>query len=126
MVDEKYTPIVNPVVPDFATKINTSVHGFITDENGEALEGALAVGNKKAGIEITAVANNTVYLHSSKQQIISIKVIAADGTVVVNQQQMIRTGSSTIALPMISSAKGMYTLIVYINNGEIITKRFIQ
>ena len=40
MVEEKYIPIVNPVVPDFATKINASVHGFITDENGEALEGA--------------------------------------------------------------------------------------
>jgi hypothetical protein len=41
MVDENYTPIVNPVIPDFATKINASVNGFITDENGEAIEGAM-------------------------------------------------------------------------------------
>lgn len=40
IVDEKYTPVVNPVTPDFTTKINAAVNGFITDENGEAVEGA--------------------------------------------------------------------------------------
>jgi len=40
MVDEQFKPIVNPVIPDFATQVNASVHGFITDENGEAVEAA--------------------------------------------------------------------------------------
>ena len=44
-VDEQYTPIVNPVIPDFTTQINASVNGFITDDNGDAVESA----NIKAG-----------------------------------------------------------------------------
>jgi hypothetical protein len=40
MVDEQFKPIINPVIPDFTTQITASVHGFITDENGEAVEGA--------------------------------------------------------------------------------------
>ncbi len=39
-----YTPIINPVTPDFTTKINAAVNGFITDENGEAVEGATITG----------------------------------------------------------------------------------
>lgn len=39
-VDENYTPIINPVIPDFATRVNASVHGFITNEAGEAVQGA--------------------------------------------------------------------------------------
>lgn len=41
MVEEIYTPTVNPVNPDFGTKINTSISGFITDQNGNAAEGAI-------------------------------------------------------------------------------------
>ena len=44
MVDEKYTPVINPVTPDFTTKVNAAVNGFITDENGEAVEGANITG----------------------------------------------------------------------------------
>ncbi len=40
MVEETYTPIINPVTPDFTTKINAAVNGFITNENGEAVEAA--------------------------------------------------------------------------------------
>jgi hypothetical protein len=99
----------------------------ITDADGISFYSkVLAIRNSKAGLKITAVVNNMVYLSSNKQQVITMKVIAADGTVVANQQQTLRTGNSTITLPMISSAAGMYTLIVYINNGEIITKRFVK
>ena len=52
----------------------------ITDADGKSFYSkTLVVGNNKTGIKITAVANNTVYLHSNKQQIITMKVIAADG-----------------------------------------------
>jgi hypothetical protein len=99
----------------------------ITDADGKSFYSkTLVTGNTKAGLEITAIANNTVYLSSNKQQTVTMKVIAADGTVVANQQQTLRTGNSNIALPLISSAEGIYTLVVYINNGEIITKRFIK
>ncbi len=40
MVEENYNPIINPVIPDFATKVNAGVNGFITNESGEAVEGA--------------------------------------------------------------------------------------
>lgn len=39
-VVEQYIPIVNPVTPDFTTAVNASLNGFITDENGNAVEGA--------------------------------------------------------------------------------------
>lgn len=40
MVEENYTPIINPVIPDFVTKVNAGINGFITNESGEAVEGA--------------------------------------------------------------------------------------
>ncbi|MBL0356083.1 MAG: carboxypeptidase regulatory-like domain-containing protein [Chitinophagaceae bacterium] len=43
-MEEQFTPIVNPVIPDFTTQVNTSVNGFITDENGNAVEGASVKG----------------------------------------------------------------------------------
>lgn len=50
-VVEQYTPIVNPVIPDFTTPVNASVNGFITDENGNAVEGA---GIKGGTITVTS------------------------------------------------------------------------
>ncbi|MFT3682775.1 MAG: hypothetical protein QM791_21130 [Ferruginibacter sp.] len=40
-VEEIYTPVVNPVIPDFTTKINAGVNGFVTDENGNAAAGVV-------------------------------------------------------------------------------------
>ncbi len=40
-VDEQYQETIHPVVPDLSTQINASVAGFITDENGQAMEGAI-------------------------------------------------------------------------------------
>lgn len=45
--EENYTPIVNPVTPDFTTKVNASVKGFITNENGDAVEGANVTGGDR-------------------------------------------------------------------------------
>lgn len=49
--EEIYKPITNPVIPDFATKVNAAVAGFITDENGNAVEGAAING---AGVTVTS------------------------------------------------------------------------
>lgn len=49
MVDEQYNPIINPVTPDFITKISAGINGFITDENGEAVKDAIVT----AGIVTT-------------------------------------------------------------------------
>lgn len=37
---EIYTPIVDPVIPDFSTRVNAAVAGFVTDENNNSVEGA--------------------------------------------------------------------------------------
>lgn len=48
--EEIYTPSVKPVIPDFATLVNASVKGFITDENGNAVENASIKGG---GVTVT-------------------------------------------------------------------------
>ncbi|MES2849726.1 MAG: hypothetical protein V4685_11770 [Bacteroidota bacterium] len=99
----------------------------ITDADGKSFYSkVLVVGNNKAGIEITAVANNTVYLSSNKQQTVIMKVITADGREVLNQKQTIGTGNNNINLLMKNAAKGIYSLIICTEQGEPITKRFIK
>jgi len=99
----------------------------ISDADGKSFYSkTLVVGNGKAGVEITAVVNNNVYLYCNKQQTVTIKVIAADGTVLANQKQPLAAGNSNFVLPVVPNAKGIYTLIVFTNNGEIITKRFVK
>ncbi len=99
----------------------------ITDADGVVFYSKiLVVGNTKAGIEISAVANNTVYLNSSKQQTIQLKVMAADGKQILAQQQTVLAGSNNFSLQMKHAAKGIYTLILCNQEGEIITKRFLK
>ncbi|MES2849727.1 MAG: T9SS type A sorting domain-containing protein [Bacteroidota bacterium] len=99
----------------------------ITDADGKSFYSKIVVvGNNKAGIEITAVANNTVYLNSNKQQIIQLKVIAADGKEIVNQKQIFTAGTNSISLQTANTAKGIYTIIIYTNDGSSITHRFIK
>jgi|GEM_PF-3882499 len=99
----------------------------ISDAEGKSFYSKiLVVGNNKAGFEITAVANNTLNLQSNKQQMITMIVIAADGRVVIKKKQTVGSGNSNISLPMKNTAEGIYTLIVYTDNGEITTKRFVK
>ncbi len=99
----------------------------ITDADGKSFYSkTLVAGNSKAGLEITAVANNTIYLHSNKQQTITLKILATDGREMINQKQTIITGNNNISVQMKNTAKGIYTLIIYSEEGEMITKRFIQ
>ena len=86
----------------------------------------LVVGNNKAGLEITAVANNTVYLNSNKQQSIEMKVIAADGKIVFADRKNIAAGNNQMNLQMKNVAKGIYTIVIYTNEGEMIIKRFVK
>ncbi len=99
----------------------------IADADGKSFYSkTLVVGNNKAGVEITAVANNIVYLNSNKQQVITMKVIAADGREVFNQKQTVGSGNNNIGLQMENTAKGIYTLIVYSNEGKLISAKFIK
>ena len=59
-VDEQYIEIVKPVIPDFTTKINAGVSGFITDENGNAAAGASIKGGT-----VTVVADKFGYFKIS-------------------------------------------------------------
>lgn len=46
--DETFTPVVTPVIPDFAPKSTASVSGFVTDANGNPVFNAQVVaGNKQ-------------------------------------------------------------------------------
>lgn len=99
----------------------------ITDADGISFYSkVLVVGNNKAGVEIIAVANNVVYLNSNKQQTVTLKVITADGREVLHQKQTVGAGNNNISLQMKNAAKGIYTLIVYTEEGGIITNRFIK
>lgn len=99
----------------------------IMDAEGKSFYSkVIVVGNNKAGIEITAVANNTVYINSNKQQSVTIKVIASDGKEIVNQKQTISSGSNSIPLQIAKAARAVYTLVVAASNGEVVTKRFVK
>ena len=99
----------------------------ISDADGKNFYSkTLVVGNDKAGLEITAVAHNIVYLNSNKQQLITMSVVAADGRQVFKQKQTVGSGNNNISLQMENAAKGIYTLFVYTSEGDAITKRFIK
>jgi uncharacterized repeat protein (TIGR01451 family) len=99
----------------------------ITDADGISFYSkTLLVGNNKAGLTITAVANNTIYLNSNKQQAIQLKIIAADGKEILNERKTIIAGGNNMSLQMKNAAKGIYTLIIYSNEGATITKRFVK
>ncbi|MEO8770978.1 MAG: hypothetical protein ABI402_12850 [Ferruginibacter sp.] len=90
----------------------------------------LVTGNNKEDFEIIAITssnNNTImYCNSAKQQTIQMKMIAADGKIIYKNSKTILTGSSMINLPLKNMAGGVYTMIVYTNEGATITKRFVK
>jgi len=90
----------------------------------------LLLENNKTGIDILSVIstkeNTTVYFNSDKQQTIQMHVIAADGRLIYNNSTMISGGNNNVDLKLNKMATGIYTLIIYTNNGEIITRRFIK
>ncbi|MEO8770981.1 MAG: T9SS type A sorting domain-containing protein [Ferruginibacter sp.] len=104
----------------------------IKDANGISFYSKVLVAERtKSGLSIiTAVVSNqnntTLYLNASKQQSVQMKVIAADGRLVYNQTKTIAAGSSTMNLSLKNLSSGIYTLIAYTNDGEIITKRFVK
>ena len=98
----------------------------ITDADGKSFYSkTLVVGNNKAGLEITAVANNIIYLNSNKQQTVQMKVIAADGREMLNEKQTLAAGSNNISLLMKNVARGIYSLVIYTEEG-MVTKKFVQ
>jgi len=99
----------------------------ITDADGISFYSKiLVIGNGKAGLQITAIANNSIYLNSNKQQTIQLKVIAADGREIWNEKQTVAAGNNSINLQMKNAANGIYTLIVYTTEGDVTTTRFIK
>ncbi|MFT3912363.1 MAG: T9SS type A sorting domain-containing protein [Ferruginibacter sp.] len=90
----------------------------------------LVAGKTKSGLSINAVVSNsnntTIYLDALKAQNVQIKIIAADGRLMYNQSKAIEAGSSQVNLPLKNIATGIYSLIFYTVEGEVITKRFIK
>jgi hypothetical protein len=103
----------------------------ITDANAVSFYSKILVtGKTKSGFEITAITsdqnNTTLYLNVSKDQTVQMKIIGADGRMVYSQSKMIAAGTNTLNLQTGNLSKGIYTLISYTADGEILTKRFIK
>ena len=79
---------------------------------------------------ITAIVsdkNNTILtLDITKEQIAQVQVVAANGKFVYNQTKIITAGSNSLDLQVQHLLAGIYTLVVYTSDGEIITRRFIK
>ncbi|MFT3912362.1 MAG: T9SS type A sorting domain-containing protein [Ferruginibacter sp.] len=103
----------------------------IKDADGNSFYSkVLVVGRTKSGLSINAVVsdrnNTTIYFNASKAQNIQMKIIAADGRLMYNQNKTIEAGNSTLNLPLKNLATGIYTLIIYTTEGEVITRRFVK
>ncbi|MES2849728.1 MAG: hypothetical protein V4685_11780 [Bacteroidota bacterium] len=98
----------------------------ITDADGVSFYSkVLVVGNNKAGIEITAVANNIIYLNSNKQQTVIMKVVTADGRIIYSGNKTINTGNSNVNLS-VKEASGVYTLIIYTMDGNAVIRKYVK
>ncbi|MFT3912361.1 MAG: T9SS type A sorting domain-containing protein [Ferruginibacter sp.] len=103
----------------------------IKDADGNSFYSkVLVAGRTKSGLSINAIVsdrnNTTIYLDASKEQNVQIKIIAADGRLMYNQNKTIAAGNNTLNLQLKNLATGIYTLIVYTREGEVITKRFVK
>ncbi len=103
----------------------------MTDANGIVLYSkTLVAGKTKQGLEINSVTSDqnstTLYISASKQQTIQIKMIAADGKIIFKETKTILAGTTQLNLSTKNIAKGITTLVVYTNDGEVITKRFMN
>ncbi len=103
----------------------------ITDANGISFYSKILVtGKTRSGFELTAITgdqnNTTLYMSVSKDQTVQMKIIAADGRMVYSQSKTILAGTNQLNLQTGNFAKGIYTLIVYTSEGEIITRRFLR
>jgi len=90
----------------------------------------LLIENSKAGFEILSTvsnpANTLVYVNSSKQQIVQLSIMAADGKTIYNSSKTIPAGNSYISLPLNRIATGIYNLVIYTNETEPVTRRFVK
>ncbi|MEO8770980.1 MAG: T9SS type A sorting domain-containing protein [Ferruginibacter sp.] len=104
----------------------------IKDANGISLYSKVLLAERtKSGLSIiTAIVSNqnntTLYLNASKEQNVQIKIVATDGRLLYNQTKTIAAGNSSLNLQLKNLATGIYTLIVYTSEGEVVTKRFVK
>ena len=83
-----------------------------------------------SGFQVTAIINDqnntTVYLNAPKQQTVQMKIVAADGRMMYSQAKAIPAGHNLVNLSLKNWAKGIYILIVYTNDGEMMKRRFLK
>ena len=91
----------------------------ITDANGFSFYSKVLVAGRNG--------NNTIfYVNVLKDQTVHMEVIASDGKLMFSQTKTISAGTTQLNLPLKNLAKGVYTLLAYTTDGEIVTKRFIK
>ena len=103
----------------------------ITDADGKFFYSKIVVlNNNGQSIDITAVTNEqnsiAVYLSSAKMQTVQIKLVSADGRLIYSLSKAITAGNCRVDLSVKNMAGGVYMLVVYTNEGEVISKRFIK
>ena len=103
----------------------------ITDVNGLFFYSKILMAEiTKSGLEITAVINESehtiLYLNSSRQQTVQIKLIGIDGKSILSVDKSIASGNNRIDLRTRQLSKGIYALVIYTNEGEIITYKFVR
>ncbi len=103
----------------------------IKDADGNSFYSKVLLAKRtRSGLSVTTIVsdknNTSIYLNASKQQNVQIKIIAMDGRLLYNQTKTIAAGNSTLNLPLKDLGTGIYTLVVYTEDGEIVTKRFIK
>jgi uncharacterized repeat protein (TIGR01451 family) len=90
----------------------------------------LVAGKSTQGLDILSMVNTPqqiiLNLSSSKQQVIHLKLIAADGKVMYKSSRSVLAGTSQLSISMQQVARGITTLLMYTNEGEMISKRFIN
>ncbi len=106
----------------------------MTDVDGKvSYSSIIALLNKKAGFEIVnllpnPVTNGTALLNltSAKKQVINISVTDAAGKIVQSVGQSIIAGFTQLNMNFNKLAAGIYTIILYTDDGERKTTQFVK
>ncbi len=103
----------------------------ITDQGGSTVfKRIITSGSSNSGFEVRAITNDKedviLHLNVSKDQMLQMKIISADGILVYSQSKIVTVGTDWMRLQSKYFKSGLYTLQVYTNEAEIIRKKFIR
>ena len=106
----------------------------MTDVDGKiSYSTVITLLNKKTGFEIVnllpnPVTNGTALLNitSAEKQIVKIKVTDVAGKTMQAMDQAVISGFTQVNMNFSNLVEGIYTISIFLNNGERKTKQFIK